>query len=621
MEKLTLRVGLEDPFGSKNIRLDFKKPGSFIAAVDPEGATGNTRPADKTKAIDLCEFAAFGNPYHGLMVIPLSTGAPVLYKDITRSSAWGFTPTLPVSHYLNVDVFHGTYFDLRYYNVYGLDPIREENIKRSGHDEDGYFLPDAVMVFGNWAVKDFDYPKWGLLKENEHLYKDPAGNVWIIRVEAIAGAATGYQRYELTLDRRYGVLGTRWSSVTPPITTPNIYRSLGYVDLVGYSTLYYDWFLEIDNSPDSKQLMLKTRFEATDAYFLLEAACVTFSGEGFIPAPDDVDQSTLGDGISISTVKYPGKKTTNIVMPSLISHGWSVTLAEQSNSVTSNATCGLESVPPFTNSLILAPSITMTTTGQDMVYGLVKTVLDYQWMDDGWGVIEFVEYSEKRQSMPYLVSGSNGEVVQSVTDCRLVGDNDWAWNITKSTAALPTAVTSVTTEDNFTYSLLVNGVVVQQERRHTKGTTVNTITWATLTTSGSGSILHLTGSTNTFTPVFSNDTSGSTPGGIAAGVAGWVPVDISNYPRTYAAGYYPLTPRGEHCAFAMRPAATGYGAGLSATMVYRDGRATVSCPDLDPIQGTIGGPFYGETAQIGWAYDFRKKELVVVPKTEFAYFV
>lgn len=317
MEKLTLRTGLAEPYGTSNIRLDFKKPGSFVAAVDPEGATGNTRPADKTKAIDLCEFAAFGNPYHGLVWAPISA-TPVFYHDSSRTTQWPFTPSLPL-HGPGGDPWSGRTLDHRYYNVSGVDVFATDNIVTTGHPEEGALYRDAFMAFGTWYVKDPDPAGWGQLNFDEALYKDPSGAVWVIGVQYGYSAVATFEcttTYSIVLRRRYGVLGTNFDNGNP------IARTLVSGTIVTPDGFYYENTVVLKTivAPNGNEFALVVR-EIVEGK-LRNAVVVKLAGSGALLASSGV---AVGDGITATTseMSLPKKLTLPVYLedPTIVTTG------------------------------------------------------------------------------------------------------------------------------------------------------------------------------------------------------------------------------------------------------------------------------------------------------------
>lgn len=328
MERITMSVGIDQPpavSGGPSFTVRFKKPGSFISAIDPEEATGNARPAEVEKAIDLMDFSSFGNPYHGFYWEPDGSAAAI-YTDSSRSTSLGFTPV----KYLPGGFVGGDPLTHKYYNVTGKDPLLPENQIKTDSSSDGVLYPDAFLMHGAWYVKDADYIGWGQLQYFEFLYKDPAGTVWVMGYEVTdvsraysSDAGTGVDHAIVTvrvkLLRRFGVLGTEFSGVVAG--TNDIDRTIAtltFVDkgawiigggFVMYLFRQYAFFCH----QNAKDVMCQCRYMADgeSRYQLQTTAVLSMSGTGAKAASTGV---LVGDGISVSvsTVHdYSGRNYTH----------------------------------------------------------------------------------------------------------------------------------------------------------------------------------------------------------------------------------------------------------------------------------------------------------------------
>ena len=314
MDKLTLSVGLDEPpavSGGPSFVVNFKSPGSFTAAINPEGAIGNVRPAQVEKAIDLCEFSTFGNPYHGLYW-KVGTSDAVLYKDSTKAAQWPFIPECTVVRY------GGSH---RYYNVRDKDPLDERNQIKTDDPSTGTFFPDALIQDGLWYVKDKGTSGWGGLNYNEFLYKDPAGSVWVIDFEILyvnQGPSGVYVdgrdalvTVRLTLKRRFGVLGTQFNYGA----LNQINRVIGdfvYTDVyawnIGAGFALYDFRnRSFYCAPDAKQVVMLSRYfqENSNGNPIFGAAKFTLDGTGSLVT------ATLGNGITATMDEVPVIRALN----------------------------------------------------------------------------------------------------------------------------------------------------------------------------------------------------------------------------------------------------------------------------------------------------------------------
>ena len=307
MDKLTMSVGIDEPpavAAGPSFVVNFQKPGSFVAAIDPEGAVGNTRPADVSQAIDMCAFSSFGNPYHGLVWWPVA-GSPVLYTDVTRTAQWGFTPSMPPVPLMSS--LFGTLLDHRYYNVTGVDPLLPENQIKGAAASDGVLMKDAFFAYGCWAIKDDVVGGgWGQLRYDEFLYRDDAGTVWVCQAAiTYSNIAGGVRETTITVwvNRRFGVLGTEFSAYRGNEHT--VRRALGvYVVNTPEGWDYYGTrFAEsMTVAPDARQVLITVRQIASGE--VVNAAVIALSGAGATVA-DPEHGVVVSAGIASGFALFP----------------------------------------------------------------------------------------------------------------------------------------------------------------------------------------------------------------------------------------------------------------------------------------------------------------------------
>ena len=113
--------GLNPPYsGGDEVKFSLKRPGSILMNIDPEWVipeTGSTTHPGADDCIDIQDFAAFGNAYHGL--VWWNGSSYTFYKDSSK------TDTIPIAP-ANL-----TPVTLRYYNFSGvLDTTDDEHVIR-----------------------------------------------------------------------------------------------------------------------------------------------------------------------------------------------------------------------------------------------------------------------------------------------------------------------------------------------------------------------------------------------------------------------------------------------------------------------------------------------------------
>lgn len=649
MEKLTLRTGLAEPYGTSNIRLDFKKPGSFVAAVDPEGATGNTRPADKTKAIDLCEFAAFGNPYHGLVWL---SGSATFYKDSSRTTQWPFSPAQPAWPVAIGSI--PLLLDTRYYNVYGA--TTHEGID-NGHPEDGSMLKDAILTYGAWYIKDPDHAGWGQLDDNEVLYKDPDGSVWVVLLTPIFNGLAEWPLQTLTLDlilqRRYGVLGTNFDN-----TANYIGRALPSITVTipGLNGVVLDYFndgrrFRFSVGPSATDVMCMVYHEAADleestpnvpmfgpatygdgtSYVgttpkhkligIQAGILLTFSGVGAVVASTGVD---IGDGVT-ADAKLMFAPLTESRCYSY--HGRTVpitgSLSSAVNLTYANAVCGGQSIDYISGGTYPVSPVASTSTEFD---AQAFTRLDIIYRDGEW-----VEVLGKLTHSQYGTTSTVQNVVNGVASLAgapyCSGPNLLGLGLALTPAAYGEVV--LTKYDSRTAEIIIAGVTIASLKLIRKTDTTTSYTHTT----------HIA-------PIgLLAISSVSTYPGTPAGYEG-VPVEqlnigvIGNQPRealsNFASRYRYFQGMGNtpwaYCLNTHNRQLAQNGedvlaldklnkAGPTAVakMICRD--TVIDVPNDDLSFHYDAASVWSYATKIGWAYDYRTKELITVPFGTVAYFI
>lgn len=619
MEKLTLQLDADEPPTNPDmakIRLEFKKPGSFISAIDPDGATGNTRPADVEKAIDLCEFSAFGNPYHGLFWDETGEDS-ILYKDSSKATQWPFSPVSPyvVGGSRGLSLFH------RYYNVTGKNSLMEENKVKTEDAANGEMLCDAFLISGFYPITDdTDYANgWGQMTYKEFLYKDPAGTVWACEAEIVEteiADAIGTTKTDVTIwiNRRYGILGTEFAGHVSPENIA-IRRNAGtfYFDTPYGHGYYGDYTTSgISVAHDAKTICVFSKHISTGR--ILERAIVTMSGAGALVASTGV---SIGDGISF---QYNRSSS-----PSDYSVGGGVAGVNLFTIIT-----GLQDTRDFTQDTIDCPSTangspvptyyfpyqTLFATPEYSQASapnmLNRQVLDYVWVDgDGgysWQEVIFTSRFEMYSRVDTVHSSVNGEFGSPPGEPYCITyPPGGCVNSTVHTPA--TAVIQRVEGLRVVGKITIAGNVVS--------TVVLDCTSTTYSGAGSPSdFFTTTGTTSGWESLSSPSMSNAAlvvkpfayePRALVWNGESWVP---------QTSGYVPFAWAIVRAGDALVVDAAHY---APTSLVFKNASLEVNHNDLchwiQPVTG------YRYDAKIGWAYDYRSKELVEVPFGVTAYFI
>lgn len=336
MKEARFRLGYENADGgTKDFRIEFKRPGSFLSNFDPELVVGRvgSHPGVNDSP-DAAEVVAFGNPYHGLMWWNGTTTN--FYKDSTKETQWVFDPQFAAAEIM-FNPYGVLLQDHQYYNVFKvLNTLAPENIvSLEGSDE--RYLKDAFFNCGNWdsakygevtvrqlrsMPRDFDY--WGYSQDNsyfETLYRDDAGTVWVIQISfrvsqgmTISGTTASFglhvqafliQRFGNFMDDSVITPSKLLLDVVVPITFEREFRFrtedteisssignlyyLSYINGVRYAVMGGEMAPKVDyaNSTDAKGAVIYNRHFSV--YF-------EFSGIGSIAA------DTFGNGIVVGTI-------------------------------------------------------------------------------------------------------------------------------------------------------------------------------------------------------------------------------------------------------------------------------------------------------------------------------
>lgn len=567
MDKLVMSVA----DGGPSFEVQFKKPGSFIAAIDPEGATGNARPADVERAIDLCEFSAIGNPYHGLFWWEL--GQPkILYTDNTKTAQWPFAPSTKSN---NPD--NGVpSVDHKYYNFTGADPLDEANQKKLPSGIEAMYI-DAFVPAGQWWLKDGDTTTWGNMHYTEQLYKDPAGTVWI--VEFVVSVVLTVQYIDIRLRRKYGILGTDWRYGA---ATNSADRSLGTIAVdytaEGFSIYTYPF---VTNAPNGTRFLCGLRQLGSfySGVTLRAAWNVDLSGTGALKT--DVPHGIVeGQGISAAITRR------DLSMYNI-------------TTVTTTPTMeGSISFPSVTVGDITTTTPTYTaSTGDVTKVTTTIELLDIQWVNGQWADI----FWQKEDSPPRYglsLSGVVPQLVQHFTGYDTqIQDMEWDTQFTSTPTTLRAFLargaevvweaiyerqntwTPVHRWQPFNLPLVTTGGVLSYTIRDDLGTGNSSVT------------LYPVGLTAAARPAYFDGFT-------------WV---------ILGPGYTPM-------AWSVKDLA-GYALGTldPVPLIYRDGLVSV-----DPYYYqwfTDATYTHGCSARIGWAYDYRTKELITIPHSTVAYFI
>lgn len=318
-------AGLNPPYsGGDEVKFSLKRPGSILMNIDPEWVipeTGSTTHPGADDCIDIQDFAAFGNAYHGL--VWWNGSSYTFYKDSSK------TDTIPIAP-ANL-----TPVTLRYYNFSGvLDTTDDEHVIRRKLPDNTYsyeaFYKDAIMHYGSTlpAASTANYAR---ITQDEVLYKDPAGTVWVVAVECLPFNYLSeiYWPMPFYLTRMYGDIGTDfdWNNhgggagqtnlgllggATTLVGGPYFDRYgkggivVGYLIPGGYGASEYYANAQIYPHPGGKKGIAahKVGFWPMGIHgqggIIYKAYQYEFSGTGAIEA-DPANGVTVGQGISLDS--------------------------------------------------------------------------------------------------------------------------------------------------------------------------------------------------------------------------------------------------------------------------------------------------------------------------------
>lgn len=584
MKWLTMRAGLIDNEAAprSNLRLEFKTPGSFISAIDPEEAVGSERPAEVDKAIDMCELSAFGNPWHGL-VSWKTRGVDLgvtFYKDASRTDTWPFSPP-------NTLAFGAGGVAFQHYNITGVDATIEENIVRTNDPADGELRKDATFVNGTWWVKDPEVAFWGRLEYNDVLYKDDAGTVWSIKIETslpawVSGESPRGFNTVITLKRRWGVLGTDFSFMSTAINRviysgfidfSDIPHSVVYVDIGQVYAAMYGRVLVREDAKGAVLLVQKsvvTDRGQVNGACVIGAVSINFSGQG---ATDTASGASIGDGITCSFKKEisysAGTNRTSITKEPGY---YPAAMTTSHNGVT-----GIDSA-----AWVVQPQ-TVTDTNTE----IVSFLADVWWNGLRLAKTEIATIARTHTTVAYSA------IVESA-------------DLAVAPASYTQTVTAVTTK---TLQVYADGILAYE--KSAVKTAVNITDYSTASGSTYGSSVsfgvdnadpdylvaalfygpHLQPQFIAGTPYYSNQVD------VAPAVAVYVDNRTISYPSTIL--NFPTQ-------------ATGNGA-----LIFRDKTLVVANDDLN--LKTYGGQVWA--ASIGFAYNYHMPEITAVSFEHYAYFV
>lgn len=327
-------AGLQPPYsGGDEVKLTLRRPGSILMNIDPEWVipeSGSTTHPGANDSIDIQDFAAFGNPYHGL--VWYNGSSYTFYKDSSKTDTIPITPA-----YLSPTT-------QRYYNFQNIaNTTDEEHIIRRKLPDNTYsyeaFYKDAIMYFGS-SLPASSSNAFARVTQDEVLYKDPAGTVWVIEVNV-----TPFVPYSnglflpavATLMRKFGDLSTNfdWNNHGTGLGQTNL-GMLGGASTVdfwpfmsenrygrglavpGYRNTsdpgsYVMWAEgHLIPSPDGKKCLAVNRTGDWNAGIfnaggrIVRGVMFTFSGTGAEEA-DPENGIALGQGITCVAEEYPVK--------------------------------------------------------------------------------------------------------------------------------------------------------------------------------------------------------------------------------------------------------------------------------------------------------------------------
>lgn len=588
MKSLTMRCGLiDDPLAQKpNVRLDFKTPGSFIAAVDPLMAVGKTRPADVADAIDFCEIAASGPQYHGLMWT--ESAVQTFYRDSTKTSTWPVT-----AHSGSIFGGDGS-ASTRYYNLGGADPLDEKNIVRTANPDDGAMYRDVMFRGGDYCGLQNTFSSPTSLLEEEFLYVDSNKNVWVLSTRTESKFLAS-----ILLKRRYGVWGTNFGWDAPA----QINRVL-----CTFSTLDFVLNAEISTNPNANEVMVKL-FNAFKR--MIQATLVVVSGSGAIAAADGV---AVGDGITAtanerfrSTQWVSGEpdfqEYSNVVRSTSARLDFQTQATGFANLECAYPTGGTRSyIATTTETVSPSPSNAWSNTTTTITS---VTVLDYVWVDK-WVMVKSV----RKNTIDYdsedtpVTNGYRTYVVACLPD----GTYSRVLDPVTSTAYF---TARRITKDKLDYTIMYDSEVkasVSTSRITDRVTHIYDVPGVVTENANTEDI--------TFT---------STPAGIP-NLAGSILIKYMTVQpmRRSAGGWLPAQPKGYaiHCA---NRAATSDTVVVEATHQAAGNGWLVAGNTVVPVSHDdlceylyLGNAI---TAKVGFAHSQRTGEIVVVPVTASAFFV
>lgn len=338
-------AGLNPPYsGGDEVKFSLKRPGSILMNIDPEWVipeTGSTTHPGADDCIDIQDFAAFGNAYHGL--VWWNGSSYTFYKDSTRAETIPVTPAnlSPITQ--------------RYYNFSGVsNTTADEHVIRRKLPDNTYsyeaFYKDAIMYFGSTLVTSTG-ANYGRLTQDEILYKDPAGTVWVIEIFVTSiydGPENSILPCAATLLRKYGDIATNfdWNNHGIGFGQTNL-GTLGGVPSIDFWPFFNNnkygrgwavpWYKDPDYidvyrvwadahavpSFDGKKCLAINRTGdwmagiANGGGRIIRATLFTFSGTGAIEA-DAENGIVEGQGITCVAEDYPIKDPWPIPSPTTV---------------------------------------------------------------------------------------------------------------------------------------------------------------------------------------------------------------------------------------------------------------------------------------------------------------